>query len=76
VKDLKIDPKTDVWKVKHGGSLVKVFNSRDWIDRIIDAKTGEVQYFMGLQYCFEQTKQTFYDKSTGTFFIWEIQLRL
>jgi hypothetical protein len=51
LKTLKIDPKDEQFKVKRGGSTIKVFNSKDWNERIIDARTGEFLYFMGLQYC-------------------------
>jgi hypothetical protein len=76
LKTLKIDPKDEQFKVKRGGSTIKVFNSKDWNERIIDARTGEVLYFMGLQYCLQNTGSSFYDKSTGQYLILDIDERL
>jgi len=46
LKKLKIDPKLDLYKVKPGGEYIMVLNTRDWTQRIIDAKNGDVLYFM------------------------------
>lgn len=58
------------------GDHIKVFNTRDWNERIIDAKTGEVEYFMGLQYSFDNRKLSFYDKDCGQFYVQFIEARL
>jgi hypothetical protein len=76
LKTLKIEKDIEMYKTLRHGEKLKVFNTRDWNERIIDARTGEVEYFMGLQYSFDNRKLSFYDKDCGQFYVQFIDARL
>lgn len=74
-KELKLLPE-DTFKVVKNGDQVKVLNTQDGIELVIDARSGEVQNFMALQYSFPNTKASFYDRNCGHFDIREVISRL
>ena len=69
-------PLEDTYKVIKGGEKIKVLNTQDGIEIIIDTLKKEVDSYMALQYSFVNTKASFYDKNCGQFFIQEVTSRL
>jgi hypothetical protein len=49
------------------GKYVNVLNTKDGFELIYDAEQGEVLSYMGLQYSFKQTQESFYDLRTSQF---------
>lgn len=68
-EQLRLKAADDTFKVVKGGNFVKVLNTQDGIELVLDSRTGEVEAFMALQYSFTNTKASFYDKRCGHFFI-------
>ena len=58
------------------GKYVNVLNTKDGFELIYDAEQGEVLSYMGLQYSFWQSQESFYNLRTSQFNILEILPRL
>ena len=67
LKDLKLNTLKDTFKVIGDGKYVNVLNTKDGFELIYDAEQGEVLSYMGLQYSFKQTQESFYDLRTSQF---------
>jgi hypothetical protein len=74
--EFALRPLEDTYKVIKGGEKIKVLNTQDGIEIIIDTLKKEVDSYMALQYSFVNTKASFYDKNCGQFFIQEVTSRL
>lgn len=73
---LRLNPTEDTFKFDKSGNKVKILNTLDGIEVVVDGRTGEVDSYMALQYSFPNTKASFYDKRCGQFFIQEVTSRL
>ena len=59
----------DTFKFDKSGNKVKILNTHDGIEMMVDGRTGAVDSYMALQYSFPNTKASFYDKRCGQFFL-------
>jgi len=73
---LGLNPGEDTFKFDKSGNKVKILNTQDGIELLVDGRTGVVDSYMALQYSFPNTKASFYDKRCGQFFIQEVTSRL
>jgi hypothetical protein len=73
---LGLNPAEDTFKFDKSGNKVKILNTQDGIELLVDGRTGVVDSYMALQYSFPNTKASFYDKRCGQFFIQEVTSRL
>ena len=55
---------------------VKILNTQDGIEMIWNIEQQKLESYMALQYSFANTKDSFYDKKCGHFFVQEITSRL
>lgn len=67
LKDLKLNPLKDTFKVINEGAFVKILNTKDGFELIRDTVHCDVVSYMTLQYSFKQTQESFYDRRTGQF---------
>jgi hypothetical protein len=73
---LSLSPLEDTFKFDRSGFKVKILNTLDGIELVVDCRNGVVDSYMALQYSFPNTKASFYDKRCGQFFIQEVTSRL
>lgn len=59
-----------------GHDKLKILNTQDGIEFVYNVETKRVEGYMALQYSFANTKESFYDKRCGHFYIQEITSRL
>lgn len=73
---LRLNASEDTFKFDKSGNKIKILNTQDGIELLVDGRTGVVDSYMALQYSFPNTKASFYDKRCGQFFIQEVTSRL